>query len=230
MKVLQYDAHAQAELAELESVLYRCIAPNASLSIHCNYTRRRTRDDAVRGRVQRSQDDPVLIVRPDTGGNIPESCAFDALCEGGASYPKAAVDAALRKSDFDNQSFGAVFGPACVDRPDAEAAIANVGVRNAFDFREKPICNSFRRYIRPQRARTTGGEWRFVVNTEEYTQGVTVDICREDVKGELASTDEMASLFPALLQAALVVTAAFPAPFLQPRSAASSTLRTACWP
>ena len=43
---------------------------------------------------------------------------------------------------------------------------------------------SHKKYIFPKKAKTVGGDWRYVVNTAEYEQGVTVEICGRGVQGE----------------------------------------------
>ena len=76
--------------------------------------------------------------------------------------------------------FNKIFGPTCkVEEP------TRVGFRFGFSFDESPMCRGESRYIFPKVAKNVDGTNRFIVNTEEYQQGVTVVECNTEAKGKL---------------------------------------------
>jgi len=61
---------------------------------------------------------------------------------------------------------------------------SNVVVRGGFDAELSEVCSSYQKYIYPKKARNIHGEWHYIINTEQYKQGVTVEICIPGARGE----------------------------------------------
>ena len=57
-------------------------------------------------------------------------------------------------------------------------------VRGGFDAELSELCSSYQKYIYPKKAKNIYGEWHFIINTDRYKQGVTVEICIPRAKGE----------------------------------------------
>jgi hypothetical protein len=74
--------------------------------------------------------------------------------------------------------FGAIFGDICEPQDNNKLA-----VRAGFDLELSELCSSFQKYIYPKKAKNTAGEWHYIINTDQYRQGVTVEICLGRVKG-----------------------------------------------
>lgn len=89
-----------------------------------------------------------------------------------ASYPETEVRRLLRQSNTLKSPihFKKLFERPCNSTPNA---IAN----RLFSIGEQPLCDSSTSYIFPKVAKTVQGEWRYIINIEEYQQGVTVVKC-----------------------------------------------------
>jgi len=53
-----------------------------------------------------------------------------------------------------------------------------------FDIELSDLCSSHQKYIYPKKAKNVNGEWHYVINTNQYRQGVTIEVCLPRVKGE----------------------------------------------
>jgi hypothetical protein len=42
----------------------------------------------------------------------------------------------------------------------------------------------FQKYIYPKKAKNVHGEWHYIINTDKYKQGVTVELCLPTTKGQ----------------------------------------------
>ena len=93
-------------------------------------------------------------------------------------YPTLRIeDAVKRHKDLKSKNiFNEVFGSTC--------ELNDIKTRNGFDFREHALCDSYKKYIFPKKARSSDGHWRYIVNTEEYKQGVTIEVCDSFAEGE----------------------------------------------
>lgn len=77
--------------------------------------------------------------------------------------------------------FNKLFGKPC------EFAESLTKFRIGFELTESPLCTSFESYIFPRVAKNIKGVWRYIVNTKDYRQGVTIETCHPKAIGK--STD-----------------------------------------
>lgn len=61
----------------------------------------------------------------------------------------------------------------CSRRQDDRNDIPNVGGEEDSNY----MCPSTVKYARPKRARTTSGDWKYIVNTGDYTQTLRLEMC-----------------------------------------------------
>ena len=54
----------------------------------------------------------------------------------------------------------------------------------AFDPREEALCSSSRKYEYPTKGLATDGTFRFIVNSDDFPQGVTITKCSRRSKGQ----------------------------------------------
>ena len=59
-----------------------------------------------------------------------------------------------------------------------------LGFKFGYSLRETPLCTGYQRYIFPKVAQNTDGKLRYIVNTDEYRQGVTVEECQGAAEGK----------------------------------------------
>lgn len=127
------------------------------------------------------QDVPPLKLGNSTSAITPCD-EDDTLCESDddLSYPTSLIDTMLETHvAFKSPSFfGAIFGDICEPQDNNKLA-----VRAGFDLELSELCSSFQKYIYPKKAKNTAGEWHYIINTDQYRQGVTVEICLGRVKG-----------------------------------------------
>ena len=97
-------------------------------------------------------------------------------------YPSSIIRSIMRRNSgyTSPKQFQKVMGPTC-----GYEELTRVGFRFGFSFDESPVCRGETRYIFPKVARNVNGVNRFIVNTEEYKQGVSVVECHPDAVGTL---------------------------------------------
>ena len=78
------------------------------------------------------------------------------------------------------RQFQKYFGQTCKYEEPTRVAFRFGG----FSFDESPVCRGETRYIFPKVAKNMNGTNRFIVNTEEYKQGVTVVECHPEANGK----------------------------------------------
>ena len=114
------------------------------------------------------------------GGRFGELCA-DRRSGKSQDYPTSIIRSIMRKNSTykSPRQFQKYFGQTCkVEEP------TRVGFRSGFSFDESPMCRGETRYIFPKVAQNVNGTNRFIVNTEEYKQGVTVVECHPETTGK----------------------------------------------
>lgn len=70
-------------------------------------------------------------------------------------------------------------------------AVSNDITIRVDDFDDEHLCDSYEKVIYPTSGKTQDGSERFILNTEEYKQGVRVSLCRN-----LGLPCKMADIFP----------------------------------
>jgi len=104
---------------------------------------------------------------------------FGQLCQA-EKYPENDVRSLIRSSTTALKSpvhFKKLFEPPC----DFETEVNSFRV--GLSPSESPLCDSYQSYEFPKVARNVNGRWRYIINIDEYQQGVTVENCitnRED--------------------------------------------------
>jgi hypothetical protein len=59
-----------------------------------------------------------------------------------------------------------------------------VSVRGGFNqIQESDLCDSSQKYVYPKKAKSVDGVWHYIINTDEYRQGITIETCLSVVKG-----------------------------------------------
>lgn len=96
-------------------------------------------------------------------------------------YPANEIKAVLvRHKTFKSPVyFDKLFGRAC----EVIEAANGVQTRNGFDLFEEPLCVGAEKYIYPLKAMNVKGQWKFIVNTDEYRQGLSIHTCINDIQG-----------------------------------------------
>jgi len=57
-------------------------------------------------------------------------------------------------------------------------------VRGGFtSIQESDMCDSYQKYSYPKKAKNLDGVWFYIINTDEYRQGVKTETCLSSVKG-----------------------------------------------
>ena len=118
---------------------------------------------------------------PCRGVKFGETC-YDKRKGKSQEYPLSIVRSIMRRNSTYKSppQFNKIFGPTCkVEEP------TRVGFRFGFSFDESPMCRGESRYIFPKVAKNVEGTNRFIVNTEEYQQGVTVVECNPEANGKI---------------------------------------------
>jgi len=94
-------------------------------------------------------------------------------------YPLTMIQQGLTRHGTldDKKAFSSLFGPSCGN------STVNIKLRQSFDLKESPLCKAYQKYIFPQKALTVRGEYRYIINTGDYKQGVTVETCTRRAKG-----------------------------------------------
>ncbi len=100
-----------------------------------------------------------------------------------------AVAQVVRRSGAQEGQFGAVFGPPCKDSDEVVIPSFSLDSQSPgetdptvrtgapFNPREQALCSASRRYDFPRRGRAADGRYRYIVNTEEFPQGITIIKC-----------------------------------------------------
>jgi len=95
-------------------------------------------------------------------------------------YPKREILNLLRQSDTFRSP---VHFKKLHDRPcEIEKSLTEFTNRIAFNPDEAPLCDAFSSYQYPEIARTVHGKWRYIINIDEYQQGVSMEICNKQIK------------------------------------------------
>ena len=121
---------------------------------------------------------------PCRGVKFGETC-YDRSKRKSQEYPLSIVRTMMRRNSTYKSppQFKKIFGPTCkMEEP------TRVGFRFGFSFDESPMCRGESRYIFPKVAKNVNGTNRFIVNTEEYQQGVTVVECHPEASGKHSRT------------------------------------------
>ena len=103
----------------------------------------------------------------------------DTICsDDDPNYPEKEVQALLQRHGLfaSKEYFKRLFDQPCIfhKKPKNEPLI----FRSGLNFDESKICTSLQTFTYPKKGKTIKGEWKYIVNTEEYQQGITVHKCR----------------------------------------------------
>uniref|UniRef100_A0A0K2VC96 Putative LOC100875017 [Megachile rotundata] n=1 Tax=Lepeophtheirus salmonis TaxID=72036 RepID=A0A0K2VC96_LEPSM len=120
----------------------------------------------------------------------------DSFCQLLASYPKNFINAAVNRSNQLNNlqpyEFNQYHSSVCQDSS-ADIVAQRVGT---FENGEVPLCVSVTEIIHPQKGRNIHGEWRHIVNTDIYMQGVSLNRCVKNFEGQSCLYGGNMGLFP----------------------------------
>ena len=138
----------------------------------------------------------------------PDECKsfrFGEICKNSTTqeYPSSTIRSIMRRNSgyTSPKQFQKVMGQTC-----GYEELTRVGFRFGFSFDESPVCRGETRYIFPKVARNVHGVNRFIVNTEEYKQGVSVVECHPDAVGKLICFNKiMICEISILFQSSLII-------------------------
>ena len=110
----------------------------------------------------------------------PCSNANDTLCEDNDDdkYPTNDIIRLLyRHKLFANKEFF----KRLFKRPCIIAGPEHLKTRLGFDTSERALCETVETFIYPKKAKNSKGQWKYIVNTDDYKQGVSIYRCLKDV-------------------------------------------------
>ena len=55
-----------------------------------------------------------------------------------------------------------------------------VSLRTPLDIEENPLCEARQDHIFPQKGQNAKGQWKFIINTDDYKQGISINKCKEN--------------------------------------------------
>lgn len=105
------------------------------------------------------------------------------------NYPVDAVTNFLyRHKLFANKDyFNKLFDKPCKPKPEKkedEDKANLLVIRSGFDLKEQELCETKETFSYPQKAKNLNGVWKYIVNTEDYKQGISVLKCLHYVQGK----------------------------------------------
>jgi hypothetical protein len=125
-----------------------------------------------------------INILPIRNNDPEESDCSDEICRSDPDYPLTRIISDLSRHGTlnDKKAFSSLFGATCGNA----TGLVDVSLRQSESYlkKESPLCKAYQKYIFPQKALTVRGEYRYIINTEEYRQGVTVETCSRRAKGE----------------------------------------------
>jgi len=137
-------------------------------------------DVAARGRPARYQRKQRQERQQELDKLEPVPCdrnnqTFGNLCQS-EKYPESYVRSSLRSSKSVLGSpvhFKKLFELPCeyYDEPALRVGLSPT---------ESPLCESYQSYVFPKVARNVYGQWRYIINIDEYQQGVTIEKCTRE--------------------------------------------------
>ena len=102
----------------------------------------------------------------------------DSLCdsEEDDTYPISDIEVLLNKTFMAKSQFNGIFGQGqpCVPKSEPK-----VSLRTPLDIEENPLCQARQDHIFPKKGQNAKGEWKFIINTEDYKQGISINKCLE---------------------------------------------------
>lgn len=98
-------------------------------------------------------------------------CFGSKYCEGSQSYPAQLIENIVEtESKIPSRIMNKFIKRACVEKSD-------LIVTRQFNINEEQLCQGSRRIIVPKEAQNIKNEWKFIVNSANYTQTVDVEEC-----------------------------------------------------
>ena len=178
---------------------------------------------------ERKESDDLPEPKPCKQGNLTDdsNVRFGELCidSSESGYPESLVKSAIRKH---NTLRSPVHFKKLFDRP-CEYERPTTAFRVGLSFQESPLCTGYQSYIFPKIAKTVKGEWKYIINTDEYRQGVTVEVCHFPVKGNVSFVVRRSRCLNAYFQTNRADMVEQRATFRKPQFANRSTRGTTCW-
>ena len=142
-------------------------------------------DRFLRGRtdLDAEEDEKTPDSTLKTAANSVTPCSdseLDTICEDESieKYPEDAIKLILyRHKLFANREyFQRLFGRPCLTSKPEELT-----TRLGFDLEETALCETVETYIFPKKAKNSKGVWKYIVNTDDYRQGVSVHRCLQQI-------------------------------------------------
>ena len=139
-----------------------------------------------RGNANSVKDGPKQLVALELASTSVTPCESgpdnDTLCDTEDSeYPEKAINFLLFRNRFfaNKEYFNTVLGPPC-EPPEPEKLMTRLG----FDLTEAALCATRETYVFPKKAKNSRGVWKYVVNTLEYQQGISMHKCHMRASGQ----------------------------------------------
>lgn len=117
------------------------------------------------------EQDEITIPKfiPNFGRSEPKCAKGSTFCTEVEGYPDEYIETILKR---ESKKYEALFGEDLVVPEEIQNRFSN-GVEE-----EETLCTSIEQLIFPQAAETKDGSWNYIINNQNYTQGVRVEQCR----------------------------------------------------
>ena len=100
----------------------------------------------------------------------------DTLCDDSndEQYPDNAIKRLLTNDKLfaNKEFFQRIFAKPCV-----KVGPEDLKTRLGFDQTERALCETVETYIYPKKAKNSQGVWKYIVNTDDYKQGISIHRC-----------------------------------------------------
>ena len=133
-----------------------------------------------------TENEPTDLTQLDFGGQNLSSMNFteilvpcnDSLCESEENdeYPLENIEVLLNNTFMAKSQFNGIFGQGQPCVPVKE----QVSLRTPLDIEENPLCEARQDHIFPQKGQNAKGQWKFIINTDDYKQGISINKCKEN--------------------------------------------------
>ena len=112
----------------------------------------------------------VTSVKPCSGNKEGTICS-----EKDPDYPELKIKATFQKHGFfaNKEYFDRLFGKPCI----FETSKDSLSIRTGLNFEETQVCTSLEIFSYPNKGKTIHGEWKYIVNTDNYQQGILIHKC-----------------------------------------------------
>lgn len=132
--------------------------------------------------INRCKRDSIFVFPNDNNETIAKKCETT-FCEDTDEYPFAMVEQQLRK---DRSKFSLFFGE---DKSFDDDVKLTQRINGNDGIEDIKMCRSVRKIIYPRKGVTIDNDWKFIVNQNDSTQGVVIELCDTELEGPCLFSD-----------------------------------------